>query len=341
MKHVSKIIFCTLLALTSVKLITNSHGETDSIEKQESEEKINQPASFSIAGTWKREDGWFFIFNDDGTFTHVSPQKTPPGNGWESGKWEKVGETKLLVTCRTGDFINLVIVDRDTLFCTRNKQNIVNASNQDKVEEIKSTENNAISKTNLDNFQERIWTSTQGGKITARAVSKSDTGVILKYQDGKRVEVALAKLSPEDVEWVKKWIAPTFTVSAEIDGGHIGLKYTQMRMFTFSSSSGESLEIYEKKLPYLIPALQKVLELGKIDRSDVEGYQQQIPVGKPIGYSYEDKEVIFKIEDGKAFCSGLVGTIPIEEIPSFIDFIEKFSVREWDEKKENIKRRFE
>lgn len=88
MKPASKFIFYILLIITKFSLVTISLGESDSIQEHEAEKK-DQPDSLNITGTWKREDGWFFIFNDDGTFTHVSPQETPPGNGWDSGKWEK------------------------------------------------------------------------------------------------------------------------------------------------------------------------------------------------------------------------------------------------------------
>lgn len=264
----------------------------------------------------------------------------------------KVGETKLLVTCRTGDFINLNIIDHYTLFCARNKQKKVKYKLDNSVK-TKLNENISKIKVNTNYSTERIWTSTNGRQITARAVSKSDNGVTLKHQDGRRVEVAFTKLSPIDVEWVKKWEAPIFTVSAKFKKANPFRDNTVVRVFVFDCSTGKSLEIREENLPSLISALQKALELGNIERDDIKDYHQIIPVGKlsvekPRIDSLQDpsEEVIFRIEEGKAYCSGSVlkfssPEIPIEEIPAFIDFIETFSVREWDKQQEEIKRRFE
>jgi hypothetical protein len=163
----------------------------------------------------------------------------------------------------------------------------------------------------------------------------------LKNNLGKRVEVELSKLSKEDLEWIKMWSPPSIVVTAYVETVYTGTKNIEMRKFVFYSPLLGSIEVYEKKLPYLIPVLKKSLDYEKVDKSDIANYNHDIPYEKLIGYDGEPKNAVFSVRDGK---SHLIldesNKIRTETIPMFIDYIEIFSVTDWDKKQEEIKQRF-
>jgi hypothetical protein len=195
--------------------------------------------------------------------------------------------------------------------------------------------------------QDRLWTNTEGRQITGRAVSKDKSSVVIRMQNGKRVSIDLRTLGHQDLDWLNKWTPPKITVSASMEGvGYQGQKRIEKRRFKFSSSAGCNFVIFEDELPDVIVALKNLIELAQKPASDVNSYEQILHRGKAIGVPGKSGVVIFRINKGKPYCSGWItgsynSHVSLENVFPLFDFIETFSVRDWERKEEEIKRRFE
>ena len=189
--------------------------------------------------------------------------------------------------------------------------------------------------------EDRTWVNTKGKEIIARAVSKDDTSVMLRLQNGKRARVEFKTLSPDDLEWLAKWESPVITVTTSMRTTYWrGQKRVEIRRFKFSHPNRTSIVVLEDQLPSLAPTLKKFFELAKKPVTDVESYEQVIHDGRPKG---QRDLFIFRISKGDVRLDGhgvwgRRGMTPQEVVP-YVDFIETFSVREWDREQETIKRR--
>jgi hypothetical protein len=197
-------------------------------------------------------------------------------------------------------------------------------------------------------YQDRVWTNNDGKKVTARAVAKSDDKVTLRMTDGKRVQVAIDQLSKEDSEWLGKWIQPVIKVSSEIQTIYGPKKNTSVRRFVFRRESVireyfyGHLTLYEYEFPLVVAAIKEFIVLASKPLSDIDQYKKVLYTRKAVGGYTAVDLLVFEVMQGKPLL-GVDGSGRLKptEALEFQDFLETFSVRDWDKQQEEIKRRFE
>lgn len=194
--------------------------------------------------------------------------------------------------------------------------------------------------------QDRIWTNSEGRKITGRAVAKDDMNVQLRLADGKRVSVPFSKLSQADLDWIKDWKATDFKVKATMhDLVGDGSKF--IRSFEFLSESGIRAVIYETDIPAFIKAAYEFFELEKKTSPDVTEYEKVLCESNAYETEYPDQLLIFEVREGKAIARGQKlhsksgSRITPSDLMKLLDFLEGFSVNEWEKDQERIKKQFE
>ena len=196
--------------------------------------------------------------------------------------------------------------------------------------------------------QDRTWTDIEGRKIPARAVAKDDKNVRLRLADGKRVSVPLTRLSQADLDWIKDWKAPDFAVKATMRDfkGNFGINAA--REFEFRSGRKMRAVIFEDEIPAFIKAIHEFFELAKKVTPDVPEYEKALHKGKAHGSTGLWTLLVFEVHEGRARANG--GKLRSEdgskgmkpaELMQLLDFLEGFSVAEWEGEQERIKKQFE
>ena len=210
---------------------------------------------------------------------------------------------------------------------------------------------------------DRIWTDIDGRELTARVVAKDEKSILLRLVSGKRVPVPLNRLSLPDKEWLKSWKAADFSVKTRLVNfkGLFGLDTA--REFTFEGKGRDGrgrlypfgVKIFEDEIPAYIKATNEFFALIKkkasLDLKDVE-YEKALYKGKKFGQSQLTNLLAFQVKDGEIKPTGSTmtrgyaasnggATIEVERLQDLLDFLEGFSVKDWDKRQEKIKRQFE
>lgn len=193
-------------------------------------------------------------------------------------------------------------------------------------------------------LQGRVWTNKDGKKVTARAVAKTQDKVTLRMTDGKRVQISLDQLSKEDSEWLSNWEQPVIKVSVRVldSFNKKGLEHPipvplQQRVFMIENYP-TYLFLLENESREFLAAFKEFFELASKPLTDVKSYKKVIYQRKPNGKLPARDILEFSVYNGKPY---LNGTITPKQVLQYQDFLETFSVREWDKQQEEIKRRFE
>jgi len=198
-------------------------------------------------------------------------------------------------------------------------------------------------------YQDRVWTNNDGKKVTARAVAKTQDKLTLRMTDGKRVQVAIDQLSKKDSEWLGNWIQPVIKVSSEMQTIWGPKKNTTVRTFTFSRESVNldyfrgKLTLFEYEFPLVVAAIKEFIVLASKPLSDVDHYRKVLYTRKAISeHRAATDMLVFEVMRGKPLL-GVDGSGRLNPTQAleFQDFLETFSVRDWDKQQEEIKKRFE
>ena len=120
------------------------------------------------------------------------------------------------------------------------------------------------------------------------------------------------------------------------------------REFEFRSGRNVSSVIFEDEIPAFIKAIHEFFELTKKVTPDVPEYEKVLHKGKAHGSTNLWPLLVFEVRKGKARANG--GKLRSEdgskgmepsELMQLLDFLEGFSVDEWEKEQERIKKQFE
>lgn len=205
------------------------------------------------------------------------------------------------------------------------------------------------------NWPNRVWTSKDQKQVIARAVDKKDDKVTLRLKDGKRVKVAIKQLSDKDVDWLNNWTPKVIYVTTVMRDCR--KSNGKKRVFIFkdssenellnekrSSYSNNSIEIYEDDFQGLPAAIVTFNELISKPMKNVREYskvilRQTVDVLKnDLPATYEMVKMV--VIDGNISFVANKRPMTAEEIIPFYDFLEVFSIREWEREQKSVERLF-